>query len=101
MCSKIKNFSVPLIFLGALILSICTESILPTVLKSHLYALSLVIKELLIFFLPFIIFALVTNSVMRLGNKALKYIILIIPLICTSNFINTFGVSNKAVSTIF
>ncbi len=89
MCSKIKNFSVPLIFLGALILSICTESILPTALKSHLYALSLVIKELLIFFLPFIIFALVTNSVMRLGNKALKYIILIIPLICTSNFINT------------
>lgn len=89
MCSKIKNFSVPLIFLGALILSICAESILPTVLKSHLYAISLVIKELLIFFLPFIIFSLVTNSVMRLGNKALKYIILIVPLICASNFMNT------------
>ncbi len=89
MCSKIKNFSVPLIFLGALIVSICMESILPTVLKSHLYAISLVIKELLVFCLPFIIFSLVTNSIIRLGHKALKYIVLIIPIICTSNFINT------------
>lgn len=89
MCSKIKNFSVPLIFLGALVLSICAESILPIILKSHLYAVSLVIKELLIFCLPFIIFSLVTNSIMRLGNKALKYIVLIIPLICASNFMNT------------
>jgi len=89
MPSKIKNFSVPLTFLGALILSICTESILPTVLKSHLYAISLVIKEILIFCLPFIILSLVTNSIMRLGNKALRYIILIVPLICASNFINT------------
>lgn len=89
MCSKVKSFAMPLIFLGALILSICTESILPSGLKSHLYAISLLIKEILIFFLPFIIFSLVTNSIMKLGNEALKYVVLIVPLICTSNFINT------------
>lgn len=89
MCPKIKNFTMPLIFLGALVLSICAESNLPYIVKSYLYAISLIIKEILMFCLPFIIFSLVTNSVVKLGNKALKYIVLIVPLICASNFINT------------
>jgi len=87
--SKIKNFSMPLVFLGALLFSITCESILPLGLKSVLYALSLSIKEILIFLLPFVIFSLVFNSISRLGAKALKYILIIVPLICSSNFMNT------------
>ena len=89
MCSKLKNFAMPLIFLGALVFSIITESVLPNQLKSALYTISLAIKELLVFCLPFIIFALVVNSITKLGTKAFKYIAIILPLVCTSNFCNT------------
>ena len=89
MCSKLKNFAMPLIFLGALLFAIVTEPVLPNQLKSVLYAVSLAVKEILVFCLPFIIFALVVNSITKLGSKALKYIAVILPLICTSNFCNT------------
>ncbi len=89
MCPKFKNFAMPLIFLGALVLSIVAEPVLPGQIKSTLYAVSLTIKEILVFFLPIVIFALVTNSIARLGSRALKYIVIILPLICCSNFCNT------------
>lgn len=86
---NLKSFSIPLIFLGALVFSMFFESILPYAVKSLLYAASLTIKEILIFFLPFVIFSLVFSSISRLGAKALKYILIILPLICLSNFVNT------------
>ena len=89
MCPSLKSFSVPLIFLGVLILSIACEPVLPYQVKSVLYAISGMIKDVLIFCLPFIIFSLVVNSVHNLGKKALKYILIIVPLICASNFMNT------------
>ena len=89
MCSKLKNFAMPLIFLGALLFSMLMESIIPIQIKSILYAISLAVKEVLIFCLPFVIFALVVSSITKLGTKALKYIAIILPLICTSNFCNT------------
>lgn len=86
--SKIKHFIIPLIFLGVVAFSILFGAYIPYQLKSFLYSLSLTIKELLIFCLPIIIFSLVYNSTNKLGNKAMKFIAVIIPLICFSNFIN-------------
>ena len=88
-CPKLKSFSVPLIFLVVLILSIACEPVLPYKVKSVLYAISGLIKDVLIFCLPYIIFSLVVNSIHNLGKKALKYILIIVPLICASNFMNT------------
>lgn len=79
----------PLIFLGVLAFSILFADLLPLEVKSFLYSLSLAIKSVLIFALPFIIFFLVFSSISKLGSKALKYIAIIIPLICCSNFMNT------------
>lgn len=89
MDSTIKNFAMPLVFLGALLFSLFFCSVIPFEIKSFLYAISLSIKELLIFSLPFVIFSLVFSSITKLGSKAIKYIVIIIPLICFSNFTNT------------
>ncbi|MCQ2955883.1 MAG: dicarboxylate/amino acid:cation symporter [Opitutales bacterium] len=86
---KSKHFPMPLVFFVALVGSIVSEPILPYSIKSILYAISLAIKEGLIFCLPFVIFSLIITSIVRLGAKALKSIVLILPLICLSNFCNT------------
>lgn len=87
--SSIKNFAMPIVFLGTLLFSILFGEIIPYFLKSFLYATSLTIKECLIFILPVVIFALVYNAIGRLGKGALKFIAMILPLICCSNFLNT------------
>ena len=83
------SYSKPLVFFGALVLAICIGQFVPIYIKSFVYACSLLIKGLLILVLPFVIFCLMFTSISALGSKALKYIALIIPLICCSNFINT------------
>lgn len=85
----IKIFGMPLIFLSALLLAVLFGEILPYFVKSLLYAFSLTIKECLIFVLPFVIFSLVYNAISRLGGGAVKFIAMIVPLICCSNFLNT------------
>ncbi len=89
MRSVIKNFAMPLVFLGALLFSLFFGNSLPIDIKSFLYAISVSIKVGLIFVLPFVIFSLVFSSVTKLGASALRYILIIVPLICASNFTNT------------
>ena len=86
---KIKNFALPLVFLGVVLFSLFFADLISINVKSFLYSISLSIKNILIFCLPFIIFFLVFSSISKLGTKALKYIAIIIPLICCSNFLNT------------
>jgi hypothetical protein len=86
----IKKLAMPLIFLLALLFAILLGRLLPIAIKSFFYAISLAIKECLVFTLPFVIFALVSQSFSKLGINALKFLFLIIPLICCSNLANTF-----------
>ncbi|MBQ9441197.1 MAG: cation:dicarboxylase symporter family transporter [Alphaproteobacteria bacterium] len=84
-----KSYSKPLIFFGALVITLIVGPFLSLYFKSLFYACSLLIKDLLIFSLPFVIFCLIFGSISALGAKAIKYVAIIIPLICLSNFINT------------
>lgn len=84
-----KSYSQPLIFFLFLIFSLCLGPLLPLEIKSYFYAYSLVIKDVLICVLPIIIFCLIFTSISSLGSKALKYVLLILPLVCISNFFNT------------
>jgi hypothetical protein len=88
--SGIKKFAMPLIFLLTLLFAILLGGLLPVAVKSFFYAVSLAIKECLVFMLPVVIFALVYQSFNKLGVNALKFLFLIIPLICCSNLANTF-----------
>src|SRR5882724_5203351 len=57
--------------------------------KSCLYAVSLSIKSLIIFLLPILIFGLLFKAAVKLAHNATKVIILILALICCSNFLST------------
>ncbi|MDR1364980.1 MAG: dicarboxylate/amino acid:cation symporter [Holosporales bacterium] len=85
----VKRFGMPLAFFASLIFPLCFGWMIPCCAKSFVYAVSLAIKELLIFSLPFAVGALIFNSISRLGIKALGYAPIIIGLVCASNFINT------------
>lgn len=76
-------------FLGALLLSIFFGKQISKETASVLYAISITIKNCLIFCLPFIIFALISKAFAHLGARSLKYILIILALVCTSNMMNT------------
>jgi Na+/H+-dicarboxylate symporter len=85
-----KKIAPPVIFLCALLLAILCGNLLPDSVASFFYALSLAIKEVLIFALPFVVFTLIYTSFSRIGVGSIKFLLFIILLICLSNFINTF-----------
>ncbi len=99
--SFLKNYSKSIIFVVVLLIALVIEPYLGLQVKQFVYGISLLIKNLLIFCLPFVIFCLINNSIAKLGSQALKYIALIIPLICLSNFVNTFisyGISKAVIN---
>lgn len=91
-----KNLVTLLVFLSAVFLPFVCGSFLSTEQKAVFYAMSLTIKECLVFFLPFVIFSLVFHSISRLGARAIRLMMILLPLICVSNFFNTelsYGIS--------
>ncbi|MBS9530062.1 dicarboxylate/amino acid:cation symporter [Wolbachia endosymbiont of Rhagoletis cerasi] len=59
--------------------------LVPMEVKTFLYSTSLSIKEVLLFIMPFIIFALIFSSVNNLKQSAIKFILLLIIMIFLSN----------------
>ncbi|MDD9331577.1 MAG: cation:dicarboxylase symporter family transporter [Wolbachia sp.] len=59
--------------------------LVPIEVKTFLYSISLSIKEVLLFIMPFIVFALIFSSVNNLKQSAIKFIILLIITIFLSN----------------
>lgn len=65
------------------------DGFIPYEAKSHIFALSLFVKSIIIFSLPFIIFMLLFKTVAKLSSDATKVIFLILAGVCCSNFIST------------
>jgi Na+/H+-dicarboxylate symporter len=61
---------------------------LPTHVISICYAISLTLKEVLLFFLPFIIFSCLFHSLVVNQSKALKFIFILLISVCLSNFVS-------------
>lgn len=62
---------------------------LPISIQSSLYAVSLSIKSLIIFVLPFIVFGLLFKTATSLAGSGTKMIAAIIAAVCCSNFLST------------
>jgi hypothetical protein len=62
---------------------------IPVFYQSILYGVSLSIKSLIVFALPFVVFGLLFKTAVHFANKASKMIVLILISICCSNFIST------------
>ena len=79
----------PFLLLMVILLIVFIDGWIPLQYKSWLYALSLSIKSVIIFTLPFIIFMLLFKTLSKLASNATKIIILLLIGVCCSNFIST------------
>ena len=79
----------PFILIALILAILFLGNLLPLEIKSILYALSLSIKEGIIFLLPLIIFGLLFKVAIQLASQATRIILLIIATVCRSNFIST------------
>ncbi len=79
----------PILLLAMIILVGISFDWLPPVCKSVLYGISLSLKSLIVFLLPFMIFGLLFKTSVQLAKNASKWILLILIAICVSNFFST------------
>lgn len=83
----IKKFlNLPFFVLTLFILTFIFGNSLDQELKSNLYAVSLLLKDVIICTLPIIIFSFVMSGILNLKGESFKIILILVPLVCLSNF---------------
>lgn len=82
----IKKIKLPMFLLAILILPLFLGSYIPVQIKSVSYALSMSMKTILEFMLPFIIFSFVFSCLSNLQKGALLFVFLLIGCVFISNF---------------
>lgn len=85
--NKLWQFKLPVMLVAIIIFAAAVGPFMSVQLQSLLYAVSLTLKELLVFVLPFIVFSLIMSSIVHLKQGAVRLILMLIPMICLSNFI--------------
>lgn len=80
----------PFIMAIMIIFIVLLSPIIPLYIKQLLYSISLSIKSIILFILPFIIFSLLFKAFIILSKNATKVIGMIVILVCCSNFLSTF-----------
>jgi Na+/H+-dicarboxylate symporter len=82
----LKKMKLPILLLAVLILPLFFGPYIPAQVKAVSYALSLTMKSILEFMLPFIIFSFVFACLSNLKNGAIFFVFLLIGCIFVSNF---------------
>lgn len=80
--------SQPFRLISAVILAFVLSNILPLIVKQFFLALSLTLKEILMFMIPFIIFSSVYSAFVKIRGNAILFVILLLLCIILSNFIS-------------
>ena len=81
-----KFLSLPFLVLSLFLFILFFGNSIELALKSQVYAISLLLKEVIVFILPLIIFSFVLNGILSLKNESIKVILCLVPLVCLSNF---------------
>ncbi|MDR1390961.1 MAG: dicarboxylate/amino acid:cation symporter [Holosporales bacterium] len=81
-----KFLNLPFFVLALFVLVLTFGEHIESSIKSHLYAVSLCLKDAIIFILPIVIFSFVLNGILNLKNESIKIILILVPLVCLSNF---------------
>ena len=79
----------PFLLLALIALAGIVHPWIPLPVKSVLYAVSLSLKSIILFLLPFLIFGLIFKTAAQLSKGASKVILFLIAGICLSNFLST------------
>ncbi|NCP61953.1 MAG: dicarboxylate/amino acid:cation symporter [Alphaproteobacteria bacterium] len=85
----LSDFKMPLILITEIIVCLLFGDFIPLSLKSGLYAVSLTLKEILLFVLPFVIFSFLLNSIGILKKGAFSFVALAFSMVVISNFTAT------------
>lgn len=86
MKTKIIHSAKFIIIVALVVTAFCFANLFPYSVRSFSYGVSLAIKEVLVFILPFIVFSIVFQSVSKLqGVNAMKVILSLVALIMLSN----------------
>lgn len=89
MAVKLAQIKIPLILFMIIMVALVLGSSIPLPFKALSYAISLTIKEIIIFVLPFMIFSFVFSSMVQMKKEALSFILTVLPLVCLSNVLTT------------
>ncbi len=79
----------PIILLAVIVFAQFANQWISVPYQSILYGISLTLKSIIVFVLPFLIFGLLFKTSVQLAKKASKMILLILAAICCSNFLST------------
>lgn len=82
--------SLPFQLLIVIGLALLVGPFLDVSVKASLYAISLTIKEVLVFVLPFIIFSLLFSCLLSLHHNALRLIVLLLISVCLSTALSAY-----------
>jgi hypothetical protein len=85
-----SHFKMPALLGAILLFSLTLGNLVPVEIKSSLYAISLSIKEALVFVLPFLIFSFLFSSMSTLKKESILFVLLLLPIVCLSNFLSVF-----------
>ncbi len=81
----LKKMGLPLLLASVLVLPLFLGHLAPTEAKSFVYSISLSMKSILVFVLPFIIFSFVFSAIINLKSDAFKFILALVSMIYISN----------------
>lgn len=80
----------PFILMAVIVSFWVLDPFIPILLKQILFSVSLSLKQLILFLLPFLIFFLLLRASAQLAKSATWIVAIIIFLVCCSNFLATF-----------
>lgn len=87
--SKILKPNLSLNLLGILAGALLFGHLLPDTVQSGLYAISLSLKEILLFALPLVIFSCLFSCLLGFRGKAIGFMVAIFGIVCLSNYLST------------
>ena len=80
----LNKILLPLILFFVLVVPLYIGEYVPHNVKAFLYSISLSMKEVLIFLLPFIIFSFIFSTLLNLKSSVIKFIAMLIGLVFVS-----------------
>lgn len=79
----------PVLLLALIALISLAQPYVPLVVQAQLLAVSLFLKNVIVFILPFIIFSLLFKAMAQMASQASRMVALLLLSICLSNFLST------------
>ena len=89
MLHKIKDHTLLLFIIISITLGITLSHSVPVNIVRGTYSASILIKDCVMIFLPFVIFGCISHSLIQEQKANIKILIIVVALICISNFIST------------